>query len=261
MAIVSSSNLIPQVWNEENGECLSSWVACELCEQCKRFEIPVAAFKSDVLPLNRLGVLVVKEFLKMRGLFKTTVAAALPLILGAGVLYGHAASIDVTAENYSGVVADWNVSPSIASPQTQAISRNCAAFESASPLSITFQQLCAVAIASIGTSESPDNSNQTVDAGIIDPVAPTATVKYSGTQLNEVISTLTAATIDSAPAIASDSTSEKITPDATTTPFGQTLEVSEVGTPLASWTSLGGILFVAALYTLSRQGKTASIAS
>src|ERR1700728_3764501 len=93
----------------------------------------------------------------MRDLFKTSVTAALSLILGAGVLGLNAAPVTVVGGN-STTVGGWQISPDpginlnitgVNSSQTLVIQSESVAFDNDGPLNVTFQQLSADAAATV----------------------------------------------------------------------------------------------------------------
>jgi len=230
----------------------------------------------------------------MRVLFKTSVMAALSLILGAGVLRSNAAPVSVVGGN-STTVGGWQISPDpginlnvtgVNSNQTLVIQGESATFDSDGPLNVTFTQLSADAVAIIdfqgvtidnatgqewsgfafsltgsGSFDGPSSvfapgMNPSSGHNIVSLSTPTV-VKYSGTQLSEAVSTW-GGTAGSDDLLITADPSESGSDDSNLV-LSQTPVVSEVRAPLAAWQSLTGLLFVIFI-TLIRPPKPVPIA-
>jgi hypothetical protein len=229
----------------------------------------------------------------MRVMFKTSVTAALSLILGAGVLCSQAAPVSVAGGN-STTVGGWRISPNpginlnitgVNSDQTLVVQGESATFDNTGPLNVTFKQLSADAVAnfefqgatidnatgqdwsgftfSLTGSASFDSLSSVfvpplgpgVDYNVVTLSAPT-TVKYSGTQLSDAVSTWGGTTSSDNLIIAADPSDD--TADDSTFALSQTPIVSEVRAPLAAWQSLTGLIVVIFI-TLIRPPKPVSI--
>jgi hypothetical protein len=232
------------------------------------------------------------EFLYMRAWFKTSVAAALSLLLGTAALSASAASISVAGGN-STTVGGWQISPAPGinlnitgvSSQTLLIQNETATFDGAGPLNVTFKQLSDNAVAMIEfQGASIDNATGADWTGftfvlsgsasfesLSDVFVPPAgqgydyenasltsatTVKYAGTQLSGVVSTWRGTTASDDLLIAADPSTS--TADASFA-LMQAPVISEVRSPLAAWQSLAGLLFVI-LITVIRPPKPIAVA-
>jgi hypothetical protein len=233
--------------------------------------------------------LVVKEFLKMRDLFKTSVTAALSLILGAGVLGLNAAPVSVAGGN-STTVGGWQISPDpginlnitgVNSNPALVVQNESATFDNNGPLNVTFKQLSADAVAIIdfqgatidnatGQDWSGFNFSLTgsalfdglsnvfvppqspgVNYNIASLNAPTI-VKYTGTQLSDTVSTWGGTTSNDELLVTAEPSDNLA--NASTFVLGQTPIINEVHAPLAAWQSLTGLMFVIFI-TLIRPAK------
>jgi len=229
----------------------------------------------------------------MRVWFKTSVTAALSLILGAGVLGTQAAPVTVVGGN-STTVGGWQISPDpgvnlnitgVNSNQTLVIKSESATFDGAGPLNVTFQQLSADAVSEIELKGATiDNSTgsdwsaftysltgpatfESVSNVFVPPVStgvnysivslnPPTVVKYSGTQLAGAVANWGGSSTDELTIIADPSDT---TTDESTLVLGQTPTINEVRAPLAAWQSLTGLMFVIFI-TIVRPPKPVSIA-
>jgi len=195
------------------------------------------------------------------------------------VLKAHAAAVTVAGGN-STQIGGWQISPNpgidlnitgVNSNHTLIIQSDSATFENNSPLSVSFTQLSADAVASvefqdatIADSTAQDWTGFTyslsgsaifesvsnvfvpplstgVDYNIVALQSPTI-VKYSGTQLSNAVSTWGGSSNDDDLVIATDPSTG---PDFTTFILSQSPIVNEVRAPLAAWQSLTGLLLVA----------------
>jgi hypothetical protein len=240
----------------------------------------------------QLGVVVVKEFRKMRVLVKTSVTAALSLILGAGAL-SHAASVAVVGGN-STTIGGWQISPDpginlnitgVNSSDALVIQSESATFNNAGPLNVTFKQISADAVATVDLqtatitnstgaewsaytfSLTGSASFESVSNIFIPPLGtgvnyntvslnPQTTVKYTGSQLNDAVSSWGGTTsTDQLVISAEPSTSSAVE---STFVLDQAPTVNEVRAPLAVWQSLTGLVFVIFI-TMIRPPKPVSI--
>jgi hypothetical protein len=230
----------------------------------------------------------------MRVMFKTSVTAALSLILGAGVLRSQAALVSVAGGN-STTVGGWRISPNrginlnitgVNSNKTLVVQGESATFDNNGPLNVTFKQLSADAVAnfefqgatkdsatgqdwsgftfSLTGSASFDGPSTVfvplsvlgVDYNVATLNAPT-TVKYSGTQLSNVVSTWGGTSSDDL-IIAADPSDNTAYAYDSAFALSQAPIVSEVRAPLAAWQSLTGLIVVIFI-TLIRPPKPVSI--
>lgn len=230
----------------------------------------------------------------MRVLFKTTVAAALSLILGAGVLCSDAAPVSVAGGN-STTVGGWQISPDpginlnitgVNSNPSLVIQSESATFDNDGPLNVTFKQLSADAVAiidfqgatidnatgqdwsgftfSLTGSASFDGLSNTfvppIGPGVNYNVGSLSTpkiVKYTGSQLSDAVSTWGGSTSNDELQITADPSAN--IEDPATFALNQTPIINEVRAPLAAWQSLTGLMFVIFI-TLIRPPKPDSIA-
>jgi hypothetical protein len=228
----------------------------------------------------QLGV-VVKEFQKMRELFKRSVTAALSLILGAGALCSRAAPLTVADGNPSTgggrqISPNPGISLNIAesnSSQTLVIQSESATFDNGGPLNVTFKQLGDDATAQVWPGFAPSLTGSASFESLSNMFVPSPgsgidynmaflgvpkIVRYSGTQLNGAVSTWGAVTNNDELLIATDP-SDDTADYSTSFLLNQTPIVGEVRAPLAVWQSLTGLLFVIFITTI-RPAKPASIA-
>jgi hypothetical protein len=242
----------------------------------------------------QLGVVVVKEFRKMRVLVKTSVTAALSLILGIGALSSYAAPVTVVGGN-STTIGGWQISPDpginlnitgVNSSPALVIQSESATFNNGGPLNVTFKQISADAVATvdlqtaaIANSTGADWSAYTfslngsasfesVSDVFVPPVGtgvnyntvslnPQTTVKYTGTQLNDAVSTWGGTTSTDQLVISTDPSTNSAVES--TFVLDQAPTVNEVRAPLAVWQSLTGLAFVIFI-TMLRPPKPISIA-
>ncbi len=178
----------------------------------------------------------------MRVLFKTSVAAALSLTLGAGALCSHAAPVSVAGGNTTSS-GDWRVSPNLGNASGQ----DWSGFAFSLTRSASIDSLSSAFMSPL----SPGVENN------IDSRNTQAIVKYSGTQLHGAVSKWGGTTNSDDLITAADPFDD--TTDNLTFAMNQTPLVSEVRAPLAAWQSLTGLIFVIFI-TLIRPPKPVLIA-